>query len=205
MKLIEPLDNIFDQHSKLKVLRFLIRTEAELSGREIGRAVNISHVIANRSLQDLSQHGLVRMRKAGRSIQYSLNIEHVLVKDLLLPLFLKEKRLLQSVMRTILAPISGPKPISMTLFGSQIKSSEARADSDFDILCIIPDETNLKKFRREISHSEEQIEKKYGNRLSLLIMKKREFLRREGRKDSLILHIKELNILLFGKNLSEIK
>lgn len=205
MKLIEPLNNIFDQLSKLKVLRFLIRTEAELSGREIGRAVSISHVIASRSLQDLSQHGLVKMRKAGRSILYSLNKEHILVTDFLLPLFLKEKRLLQSVMRTILAPISGPKPISMTLFGSQINSSEARADSDFDILCIVPDETNLKKFKQEISHSEAQIEKEYGNRLSLLIMKKREFLRRKRISDSLILNIEELNILLFGKNLSGIK
>jgi DNA-binding transcriptional ArsR family regulator len=176
-----------------------------LSGREIGRAVNISHVIASHSLQDLSQHGLVKMRKVGRSILYSLNEENILLTDFLLPLFLKEKRLLQSVTRIILSPISEPKPISVTLFGSQIDGKKARPDSDFDILCVILDETNLKKFKQDISHSEAQIEKEYGNRLSLLIMKKREFLRRKKRNDSLIINIEEQNILLFGKNLREIK
>lgn len=205
IKLIEPLNNIFDQLSKLKVLRFLIRTEAELSGRQIGRAVNMSHVIANRSLQNLSQHGLVKMRKAGRSILYSLNQENILLNDLLFPLFLKEKRLLQSVTRTILSSISDSKPVSMTLFGSQIEEKRARPDSDFDILCIIPDETNLNKFKQDISHSEAHIEKEYGNRLSLLIMKKREFLRRKKKNDSLILNIEEQNILLFGKHLREIR
>lgn len=205
IKLIEPLNNIFDQLSKLKLLRFLIRTEAELSGREIGRAVNMSHVIANRSLQNLSQHGLVKMRKAGRSILYSLNKDNILLNDLLFPLFLKEKRLLQSVTRTILSPISDPKPVSMTLFGSQIEGKRARPDSDFDILCIIPDETNLNKFKQDISHSEAHVEKEYGNRLSLLIMKKSEFLRRKKKNDSLILNIEEQNILLFGKHLREIR
>ncbi len=189
----------------MKVLRFLIRTEAELSGREIGRAVDISHVIASRSLQDLSQHGLVKMRKVGRSILYSLNKENTLLADLLLPLFLKEKRLLKSVTKTILSPISDTEPISLTLFGSQTDGKKARSDSDFDILCVIPDETNLKKFKHDISHSEAHIEKKYGNRLSLLIMKKREFLRRKKKNDSLILSIEEQNILLFGKHLREIK
>jgi DNA-binding transcriptional ArsR family regulator len=205
MKIIEPLSNIIDQPSKLKVLRFLIKTEVELSGREIGRAVNISHVIANRSLQDLSQHGLVKMRKAGRSILYSLNKENILLKNLLLPLFIKEKSLLQSVGKTILSSISYPKPISMVLFGSQIERHEARPDSDFDILCVMPDEINLKKFKQEISHAEYQIEKKFGNRLSLLVMKKREFLRRIKGNDSLVQAIEAQNIKLFGKPLREIK
>ncbi len=176
-----------------------------MSGREIGRAVNMSHVIANRSLQNLSKHGVVRMRKVGRSILYSLNKENILVKELLTPLFLKEKRLFRSITRTILSPISDQKPISMMLFGSQVNGKQARPDSDFDIFCVIPDETNLRKFKQEISHAEAQIEKEYGNRLSLLVMKKKEFLRRLGKNDSLILNIEEQNILLFGTHFREIK
>jgi len=205
IKLNKPLNNIFDQFSKLKVLRFLIRTEAELSGREISRAAGISHVICNRSLQELSQHGLVKMRKVGRSILYSLNKEHILVDELLLPLFKKEERLFQSLTKTILDPLSGPKPISILLFGSQTDEKKARPDSDFDILCIIPDETNLKKFKNEISQSEFQVEKKFGNSISLLIMKKTEFLRRMKKKDPLLLGIEEKNRLLFGKHIKEMQ
>lgn len=145
------------------------------------------------------------MRKAGRSILYSLNKEHILVDEILLPLFMKEKRLLLSLTRAILDPLSGTKPISIILFGSQTDEKRARPDSDFDILCVIPDETNLRKFKSEISRSESHIERKFGNRLSLLIMKRNEFLRRRRRKDPLLLDVEEQNRLLFGKYIRDIK
>jgi len=204
IKLVNPFNNIFDQFSKLKVLRFLIRTEAELSGREMARAVGISHVICSRSLQELSQHGLVKMRKVGRSILYSLNKEHILVDEILAPLFKKEKMLFLSLTRAILAPLSGPKPISMILYGSQIDEKRVRPDSDFDILCIIPDQTNVKKFKGEISRSEAQIERKFGNCLSLLVMKRSEFLKRKKKREPLLFEIEEQHRLLFGKSFKEI-
>ena len=176
-----------------------------MSGREIGRSVQISHVIASRSLQSLSHHGVVNMRKVGRSILYSLNKEHILVKEFLSPLFQKEKDLCSSVTKTILSDISDQKPISMLLFGSQVDGKQARPDSDFDILCIIPDGTNIKKFKQDVSHAEFQIENEYGNHLSLLIMKKREFLRRSAKNDSLIHKIEQQHKRLFGKELREIK
>jgi predicted nucleotidyltransferase len=145
------------------------------------------------------------MRKTGRSILYSLDKEHILVDDILLPLFMKEKKLFLSLTRAILEPLSGPKPISILLFGSQTDEKRARPDSDFDILCVIPDETNLKKFKNEISRSEAQIERKFGNRLSLLVMKREEFLKRKRRRDPLLLEIEEQNRLLFGKPMREIK
>jgi len=145
------------------------------------------------------------MRKAGRSILYSLNKEHLLVEEILLPLFKKEKRLFLSLTKAILAPLSGPKPISILLFGSQTDEKKARPDSDFDILCVIPDETNLKKFKNDISRSEAQVEKKFGNRVSLLIMKRNEFLKRRRKREPLILEIEEKNRLLFGKHIREIK
>ena len=162
-------------------------------------------MICSRSLQELSRHGLVKMRKTGRSILYLLNKEHILVNEILLPLFIKEKRLFLSLTRAILGPLSGPKPISIILFGSQTDANRARPDSDFDILCVIPDETNLKKFKREISLSEAQVERKFGNGVSLLIMKENEFLKRKEKRDSLFLGIEKQNRLLFGKHLREIK
>jgi len=176
-----------------------------LSGREIARAAGVSHVICSRSLQELSHHGLVNMKKAGRSILYSLNKEHILVGELLLPLFKKEERLFPSLTRTILSPLSGQKPTSLLLFGSQTDEKKARPDSDFDILCVIPDETNVKKFRSKISHSEAQVEKKFGNSLSLVIMKRSEFIKRKKKKDPLLFEIEKQHKLLFGKHYREIE
>ena len=170
----------------------------------MARAIGISHVICSRSLQALSHHGIVKMRKVGRSIIYSLNKEHILIEEFLLPLFKKEEGLFHSLTKKILGPLSGSKPISIILFGSQIKEKMARPDSDFDVLCIIPDHTDLKKFKKEISQSEVQVEKRFGNRVSLLIMKKTEFLKRREKKDPLLLEIEEQNRVLFGKHMREI-
>lgn len=145
------------------------------------------------------------MRKVGRSILYSLNKEHILVNEMLQPLFNKEKKVFLSFTRKILAPLSGPKPISMILYGSQIDEKRVRPDSDFDILCIIPDEANVKKFKNEISHSEAQIEREFGNQLSLFIMKRSEFIKRKKDKDPLIFEIEKQHRLLFGKTFREIK
>jgi predicted nucleotidyltransferase len=171
----------------------------------MARATGVSHVICSRSLQELSQHGLVTMRRVGRSILYSLNKQHILVDEILLPLFKKEERLFQSLTKAVLGPLSGPRPISILLFGSQIDEKRARPDSDFDILCIIPDEINLKKFKNDISQLEALVEKKFGNRISLLIMKKTEFLKRRKKKDPLLIEIEGQNRLLFGKQIREIK
>lgn len=125
--------------------------------------------------------------------------------EILSPLFKKEERLFQSLTKAILVPLSKHKPISLLLFGSQIDEKRARPDSDFDILCIIPDKINLKKFKNDLSQSEDLVEKRFGNRLSMLIMKKTDFLKRRKEKDSLILEIEEQNRLLFGKHIREIK
>jgi len=189
----------------LKVLRFLTRTDAELSGREIAKAVGISHVICSRSLQELSQHGLIRMRKAGRSILYSLNKQHILTKDFLTPLFSKENKLFSLLKKLLLENLSELKPLSIALFGSQIEKEKVRPDSDFDLLFILPDDKDLKKFKQEIAQSEANIERIFGNRASFLIIKKSEFLKRKNKDDSLLLSIEKKNKLLFGKHLREIK
>jgi len=91
------------------------------------------------------------------------------------------------------------------LFGSQIDEKRARPDSDFDILCIISDKVNLKKLKNDLSQSEALVEKRFGNRISLLIIKKTDFLKRRKKKDPMILEIEEQNRLLFGKHIREIK
>ena len=145
------------------------------------------------------------MRKVGRSILYSLNKEHILVNEMLHPLFNNEKKVFLSLTRAILDHLSEAKPISMILYGSQTDEKRARPDSDFDILCVIPDETNVKKFKNEISRSEARIERQFGNRLSLFIMKRSEFIKRKKKKDPLLIEIEEQHRLLFGKHFIEIK
>ena len=145
------------------------------------------------------------MRKTGRSILYSINKEHILIKEFLSTLFSKEKRILSWLMKLILENVSDPQPLSIILFGSQIDPKTARPDSDFDLLIILPEEKNLNKFKKEVARSEMNIKKFFGNTAALLIMKKSEYLKRKKKGDSLLLSIEKKNMVLFGKHLREIK
>lgn len=128
-----------------------------------------------------------------------------MVKDFLVPLFSKENKLFSLLKKLILENVSEPVPVSIVSFGSQIEKERARADSDFDLLVVLPDEKNLKRFKQEIAQSEAKIERIFGNRVALIIMKKSEFLKRKERGNSLLQNIEKKNKLLFGRNLGEIK
>lgn len=53
-----PLDKILGQVSKIKILRFLINSQAQLNGREIAKNVGLSHVKVHTALKDLSKQVL---------------------------------------------------------------------------------------------------------------------------------------------------
>ncbi len=91
MLLDRPLDHIFGQYSKVKILRFLVVAQAQLNGRKIAKNVGLSHVKAHTALKDLTKQGVVNMRSVGSSLVYWLNEEHVLVKEIIRPAFEKEE------------------------------------------------------------------------------------------------------------------
>ena len=78
MLLDKPLDDIFGQYSKVKILRFLIKSQAQLNGREIAKNVGLSHVKVHTALKDLTKQGVVNMHSVGSSLVYWLDEEHFL-------------------------------------------------------------------------------------------------------------------------------
>lgn len=203
MLFLEPLDAILGHISKVKILRFLIRSQAELNGREIAKAVGVSHVRCHTALQELSTHGFITMRRVGRSVLYRLESENILVERLLKPLFDNESRILDDFLKILLGELSLPKPVSIALFGSIVKG-KMRPDSDIDILVVVPNEKDIRQARRDVDRAEEKIVKIFGNRLASIIIKENIFQKRYRKKEALLVEIVKTGKVIYGKPLSEL-
>ena len=202
MKFTYPLDHILGPTSKIKILRFLIKSRVPMNGREIGKAIGLSHVRCHTILKEFSQQGIVSLRQIGRSTVYELQQNHIVVKDWLKPLFLKEEQLKSSLARTATNYLS-IKPLSIILFGSIAKKQD-RYGSDIDILLIMPDNANLKTCKREITGSEEKITQLYGNHLSPLFIKRAAFIRKLKMEDQFLKDVLKYGYSIYGRAFSEL-
>jgi len=198
-----PLDEIIGQLSKVKILRFLINSQAQLNGREIAKNVGLSHVNVHAALKDLSRQGIVNIRSVGRSNIYWLNEEHFLVKCILRPIFEKEARTFHLLSKLILKEIKPPLPLSIILFGSFAKG-DASADSDIDIAFIYPDHKNKSSIARELNEAEKKITLLFGNHLACVPIKVGDLRKRFKRNEKFIKEIVQTGKIIYGRSMSEI-
>lgn len=197
------LEHILGQVSKVKILRFLIRTDLELSGREIAKDTGLSHVKVHTALKELNHYNIVEMRQAGKSILYRINLENVMVRKILIPLFENE-----SVLRNILAQkisqyLKKPSPKSIILFGS-VALGKARPDSDIDILVIASDRKQIPHFDECLKKAEVDITIGFGNHLAPVVMDKLEFKKRFKNKDKFIFNILREGKVIFGESVNDL-
>lgn len=203
MLLDKLLDNILGQSSKVKILRFLVRSQAQLNGREIAKRVGLSHVKAHIALKDLNTHGIVNMRAVGNSLVYWLNEEHFLVKEIIRPAFEKERGIFQHIARLILKAANPPRPISIILFGSFAKGN-ALADSDIDVVIVYPQAKNKSLIAKELSEAEKKVTLLFGNRLSYVPLALDEFQKKLNKKDAFINEIVHTGKVIYGQNISKL-
>lgn len=202
MRFTNILEDILGHKSKIKVLRYLLNTKLELTGRQLSRIVGIHHRTCHAALKELASFGIVLMHQAGKAIVYRINNNNLLVERILKPIFGLEKDLLSQTIATILKNIR-IRIISAIVFGSVASSSE-RGTSDIDVLFLV----SSKKERIQLIESLEKIEYdfilKYGNMLSPLVLTIAEFHKRLRLKDKLIQSIIQKGKPVYGKTIQEV-
>lgn len=203
MLLDRPLDNILGQYSKVKILRFLVKSQAQLNGREIAKNVGLSHVKAHTALKDLSKQSVVNMRSVGSSLVYWLNEENLLVKEIIRPAFEKERDVFGHIARIILGKIKPPRPLSIILFGS-FANDNASADSDIDILVVHSLNKNKLLIMKELSEAEKKITSLFGNHLASVPLRIDEFKKKLKKRDSFINEIIRTGKVIYGRSISEL-
>ena len=140
MRFSQPLDDLLQSRSHVRVLRALVGLPDEIDSsiREIARRAGVTHPTASSALEALRQQGVVRVRRTLLADEYRFNTRHVLT-DEIRSLFDFELRVRIDLRELLTDGILARAPwvTEASLFGSYARD-EMRPDSDLDLAIISP-------------------------------------------------------------------
>lgn len=206
MRVHNPLDKILSNEIKVKILRFLCKTEAEWSGRQIAKEIKVSPAACHKALRELNNEGALLLRGIGKSNLYSLNKENLIVSDLLKPLYERESKIPDEIYEGIVRNISSlviKDIVSIAIFGS-VKKRKERPTSDIDLLVLVKNSENKGEVEKDFGKVNEKIISRFGNTVSPYIQTVEEFNLKYRKGLSLIKNILKSHRLLFGTPLEEL-
>ncbi len=206
MRVHNPLDKILNNEIKIKILRFLCKTEAEWSGRQIAQEIKVSPAACHKALRELNNEGALLLRGIGKSNLYSLNKENLIVSDLLKPLYERESKIPDDIYEGIvrnISPLVIKDIVSIAVFGS-VKKRKERPTSDIDLLVLVKDSKTKREVEEDFGKVNEKIISRFGNTVSPYIQTVDEFNLKYNKGLSLIKNILKSHRLLFGKPLEEL-
>jgi predicted nucleotidyltransferase len=136
MKYEHALDDILGNKLKLRILRIFCTSGGEYTGREMARLTGYSQTYTLSALSDLEANGLLYRRDVSRAHIYSLNEEHMLVKELS-KVFELERSALAEIAKDFKSEL-GEDLESIIVFGS-VARGEERPNSDIDMVFTLRD------------------------------------------------------------------
>ena len=157
MALILPLDSIFGAPANVKVLRVLDECDFDLTGRQVASLAGLNAMTCLNSLNRLREADILKVRPAGRANLYELNPENPVVKELILPVFRKERAFRAAQLGILVARLKG---IAAALILVQ-RDVPGEPVGKGDICIIVPTESAKefagKKASEEIGHLERRL------------------------------------------------
>ena len=196
-----PLDRLFSRASHMAILRVLQDNREGMSGRAIAREAGINHQACALALRHLEGLGLLQRQGQGRTQLLRLNFDNYLVKELILPL-LKKERDFQDHMRQDIAKAFRDKTLAITVFGSVARGQDIPG-SDIDVLIVSEGSDKNQVLEKATGYSAE-FKRKYGLRLSPIVMTPREARKRVKSSEPLFKNILSEGIDLLPHKLHEV-
>lgn len=202
MKITNTLDKILDNKAKVKILRFLFKTNAEWNGRQIAKEIGVTPATTHKALQSLNKEGVLLLRNIGKTHVYTLKHNNFTVSNILKPLFYKENKILDSIFGIIRRKISASSIkkgiVSVVLFGS-VNLRKERPTSDIDIMAIVTDLKSKHKAELLFEEIDKKISEEFGNTISAYINTVLEFKSKYKKGLAVIKNIIKSNKLIYGK------
>jgi hypothetical protein len=192
--MVQGLNVILQNLSRLMVLRTLYHADEPVSGREVERRTGLSNRATMLALDDLVDIHAVNLEKRGRANSYTLNRAHFLVARALRPAFDAEDMFWADVARTVQRVVR-PKPRAAIATGPLVRDE---ADYGGRITLTILFQTGRARIKslRSIQKLAERIRDRHSltldyQMLDLNTMDKEEY-------DPLWRRVEREGILLFG-------
>ncbi|MBU2572482.1 MAG: nucleotidyltransferase domain-containing protein [Elusimicrobia bacterium] len=199
--------SLLNQKSPALVLRFLWKSRAEWSGREIARQTGLSAPACHQALKQLDARGLALFRRVSNVHLYKINSGNYLVEHVFGPLFETEAALPGQVLNTIKKFLTdypeNKKLLSVVIFGSMATGHE-RLNSDLDLLVVAQDGSSAKDIEQRIQDLRTLVYRRFSIPLSPYIQQLAEIKAKYKQKLPLILKILKEGQGIYGKDLKEL-
>lgn len=200
-----PFDTILNHTAKVKILRFFCLKGGVWSGNRIAAEISVNPMTAHRSLRELHQATLLNVRKIGNSLAYSLRDQHVLVRQILKPLFDREARLqdrLSELLSETLRGAGKSTVITVAVYGSVARGTE-RPTSDLDLLVLTESEQAKRQIQKALDRFRESVMEEFGNVPTLYVNTLSEARRKIRSKMPVFENILREHRVIFGRPLEE--
>ena len=170
MRFSQPLDDLFQGKSHVKVLRALANMPEglEASTREVGRRAGVSHPTASGVLEALRQQGVVHVRRTARADEHRVNRGHALW-DQIVPLLRWERQARDEVVAFVADQVADRAPwvSAAYLFGSVV-SGDTDPGSDIDVAVICPS-ARVADTEEAMEAIGERTAERFGNRVNAIV------------------------------------
>ncbi len=207
MKFTKPLDKILNTETKVRILRFFCRTNAEWNGSQISKEIKITPAATHAALRVLQKEELLTLRNMGNTHVYCLREDSFLVSNLLKPLFAKEDNILDTVIALIKRKISVSKIkrdiVSVALFGS-VGARQEHPASDIDLIVVVENAKVKLEVSLLFSEVDDKISKQFGNTLSPYINTRGELKSKYKKNMAIIKNILRTYRLIYGERLEKL-
>ena len=205
MRIHNKLDEILNQPAKVKILRFFFSSNAEFTGRAVARGSGLSVSHSYEMLQDMYKEGLVEVKRQGNALLYSLRPDNYIVKNILKPLYQKEKNIYKDIIVIIKKILGSEKKgiCSIAIFGSVAAKTE-KFTSDIDLLVITRDSIGKQKVDNLMDNLTAIMAKKFNVEISPYLLTVSEVKNKYKQKARLIRSIIDNNRLIYGEPIERI-
>lgn len=175
--------DILTSKPKVKIIKFLLNHEAQMSEREIASILKVSHMSINRTMKELAQLNFVNFVTIGKAhlwrvnrLSYAYQVFSKLIKGIS-----EIKEPLENLKISILKNLPKTLIKRVVLFGSIAKGLE-KPDSDIDIFILVKNNQDREKLETSLEKLSNICLEVYGNRLSPYILTEKELKQKEKLK-----------------------
>jgi predicted nucleotidyltransferase len=205
MRIHNKLDEILNQPAKVKILRFLFSNNVEITGRAVARGSGLSVSHSYEMLQDMCKEGIVEVKRRGNALLYSLRLDNHIVKNILKPLYQKERNIYKDIIIIIKKILESEKKsiCSIAIFGSVAAKTE-NFTSDIDLLVITRDTIGKHKVDNLMDNLTAIMAKKFNVEISPYLLTVLEARNKYKQKAQLMRSIIDNNRLIYGEPIERI-
>ena len=181
MEFHNSLLDIIGSKTKLKIVKFLINYESNMSEREISSILNVSHMSVNRIMRDLSSVNFVHCVSIGNAYLWKVNRKSYTYKRLktFVETISKIDDPLKDLKYTIIQNLPKDSIIKVILFWSIAKGIE-KTNSDIDLFILVETKQHKEKIKTALERLTILCLDKYGNVLSPYILTQIELENKNG-------------------------